>query len=133
MTVNVVVEESRQYIQNEQVYRGEVWWAYLPPAAGSVQNGKRPVIHLQNDVGNRFSPTVIVAVVSSSKTKKDLPTHVKIDPTKFCLPKESEAFLEQILTIDKWCLESKIGKLDSSMMSEVETAMLKSLGVIPLF
>lgn len=133
MNVNVLKEESQQYIQSETVYRGEIWWAYLPPAAGSTQGGKRPVIQLQNFLGNKHSPTVIVAVVSSSTTKKPMPTHVMLDSLKFGLPKESKVFLEQILTIDKWCLISKIGKLDQDTMSEVETAMLKSLGVIPIF
>ncbi len=128
--MSTYVLENNTKVQIDAVYRGDVWWGYLPPAAGSTQgSGKRPLLILQNNIGNKYSPNVIVAIISSSLTKKPLPTHVKIDTTKLDIPRESTILLEMIITLDKWCLLSKVGQLDRITMIEVENAMKISLGL----
>lgn len=109
------------------VKRGEIWFADLSKGRGSEQNGVRPVLIIQNDTGNFFSPTVIVSAITS-KTKNNIPTHVVLDE-KCGLPKKSVAMLEQIRTLDKCRLIEKVGRVD---MSEVDYAIAISTGLIPV-
>ncbi len=110
------------------VNRGDLYYANLSPVLGSEQGGIRPVVIIQNDVGNKYSPTVIVAPITSRMNKTKLPTHVKINASeKYGLPKDSVVLLEQIRTIDKQRLKDKIGKFDKRRMSDVDNAILISL------
>ncbi len=113
------------------IQRGEIYLAKLSPVVGSEQGGIRPVIILQNNKGNRFSPTVIVAAITSSRNKPDLPTHIKVTPKESGLKKSSIILLEQIRTIDKSRLIEKIGCLTPVKMEELETALIVSLGFTP--
>lgn len=112
----------------KNIKRGDVYYADLDPVVGSEQNGRRPVLIIQNNVGNKHSPTVIVAIITS-KRKAKLPTHVEIHIPE--LPLESMVMLEQLRTIDKQRLECFIGTLDKKYMSKVEIATQISLGIIP--
>ncbi len=115
------------------VNRGDLFYANLSPVLGSEQGGIRPVLVIQNDVGNKYSPTIIVAPITSRMNKTKLPTHVKINASeKYGLPKESVVLLEQIRTIDKQRLKDRIGKFDKRRMSEVENAILISLDLTDL-
>lgn len=111
------------------VKRGELYYADLSPVVGSEQGGVRPVLVVQNDVGNRYSPTVIAAAVTSKMNKAKLPTHIEL-PSSFGLAKDSVILLEQIRTIDKRRLKERIGELPDSTMSLVNKAILISLGFI---
>ncbi len=111
----------------KQVKRGEIYFADLSPVVGSEQMGIRPVLILQNDRGNKHSPTTIVAAITSRKTKPKLPTHVKINTEG--LQRESIVLLEQIRTIDKSRLGDYVGKLDKDMMGKVDHAIIKSFGI----
>lgn len=110
--------------------RGEIYYADLSPVRGSEQGGIRPVLIIQNDVGNKYSPTTIVACLTTKCTEKHkLPTHILLN--KDCgLPKDSMALLEQIRTIDKSRLTNKIGKLNEEDIHKVEKALMISIGVI---
>lgn len=110
------------------VKRGELYYADLSPVIGSEQGGVRPVLVVQNDVGNKFSPTVIAAAITSQLNKAKLPTHIEINADKFGLSKNSVVLLEQIRTIDKKRLKEKIGELDEGLMGRVNLALLISLG-----
>lgn len=110
------------------IKRGQLYYADLSPVIGSEQGGIRPVLILQNDVGNKFSPTVIAAATTSRLTKAKLPTHIALEKEKFCLPKDSIVLLEQIRTLDKSRLLDYIGELPSETMNQVNTALLISLG-----
>ena len=110
------------------IKRGELYYADLSPVLGSEQGGVRPVLILQNDVGNKYSPTVIVSAITSKLFKAKLPTHISLDATEFGLSKDSIILLEQIRTIDKQRLKEKIGELNSVKMKEVNNALLISLG-----
>lgn len=112
------------------VKRGDVYFADLSPVVGSEQGGVRPVLVLQNDIGNRFSPTVIVAAITAQIQKAKLPTHVEIDATLYGFDRDSVILLEQIRTIDKQRLTDKITHLDDEMMSKVNEALQISLGLI---
>ncbi|MRH43624.1 PemK family transcriptional regulator [Aquibacillus halophilus] len=111
------------------VKRGEVYFADLSPVVGSEQGGVRPVLVLQNDIGNRFSPTVIVAAITAQIQKAKLPTHVEIDAKKYGFERDSVILLEQIRTIDKQRLTDKITQLDNSMMENINKALEISLGL----
>lgn len=112
----------------EMVKRGEIYYADLSPVVGSEQGGVRPVLVVQNNVGNRYSPTVIAAAITSQLDKAKLPTHIAV-PAEVCgLPRNSVVLLEQIRTIDKKRLGEKIGELPSGMMARVNEALLVSLG-----
>ena len=111
----------------KRIKRGEIYSASFPDSVGSEQGGVRPVIIIQNDIGNRWSPTVIVATVTSKLKKTVLPTHVEIDSD--FLAKESIVLLEQIKTIDKSRLRDYLGTLDEEKMSEIDKAIKISLGV----
>ncbi|MBS4175491.1 type II toxin-antitoxin system PemK/MazF family toxin [Bacillus sp. FJAT-49736] len=112
------------------VKRGDVYFADLSPVVGSEQGGVRPVLVIQNDIGNRFSPTVIVAAITAQIQKAKLPTHVEIDAKRYGFERDSVILLEQIRTIDKQRLTDKITHLDEEMMEKVEDALQISLGLI---
>ena len=111
------------------VKRGDLFYADLSPVVGSEQGGIRPVLIIQNDVGNKYSPTVITAAVTSKINKAKLPTHIELDAKSFGLAKNSVVMVEQIRTIDKQRLKEKIGHLDENAMKSVETAILVSFGL----
>ena len=110
------------------IKRGELYYADLSPVLGSEQGGIRPVLVLQNDIGNKYSPTVIVAAITSKLFKAKLPTHINLDSKEYGLSKDSVILLEQVRTIDKQRLKEFIGKLTDSKMQEVNNALLISLG-----
>ena len=112
----------------EQIKRGEIYYADLSPVIGSEQGGVRPVLILQNDIGNKYSPTVIVSAITSQMSKAKLPTHIELPSQIYNLPKDSVALLEQIRTLDKRRLQGKITTLSPSKMREVNKALLISLG-----
>ena len=112
------------------IKRGELYYADLSPVVGSEQGGVRPVLVVQNDVGNKYSPTVIAAAVTSQINKAKLPTHIELSAIDYGLSKDSVVLLEQIRTIDKRRLKEKIGELPISTMQKVNTALLISLGFI---
>ncbi|AZB41381.1 MULTISPECIES: type II toxin-antitoxin system endoribonuclease NdoA [Bacillaceae] len=112
------------------VKRGDVYFADLSPVVGSEQGGVRPVLIIQNDIGNRFSPTVIVAAITAQIQKAKLPTHVEIDAKRYGFERDSVILLEQIRTIDKQRLTDKITHLDDEMMDKVDEALQISLGLI---
>ena len=111
------------------VRRGDIFYAYLSPVVGSEQGGLRPVLIVQNDVGNKYSPTVIAAAITSKMSKTHLPTHIDIYADKVGLQKDSVILLEQIRTIDKRRLKEKMGHLDDTVMSAVDNAISISFGL----
>ena len=111
------------------VKRGDIYYADLSPVVGSEQGGLRPVLIIQNDVGNRYSPTVIAAAITSRMGKNRLPTHIDINADKVGLAKDSVVLLEQIRTLDKRRLKEKMGHLDDSLMTAVNTAIAVSFGL----
>ena len=112
------------------VKRGDVFFADLSPVVGSEQGGVRPVLVIQNDIGNRFSPTVIVAAITAQIQKAKLPTHVEINAKLHGFDRDSVILLEQIRTIDKQRLTDKITHLDDEMMEKVNESLQISLGLI---
>lgn len=111
------------------VKRGEIYYADLSPVVGSEQGGVRPVLIVQNDMGNKHSPTVIAAAITSQREKSKLPTHIEV-PAKECgLSKNSIILLEQIRTIDKRRLKEKMGMLDQNSMTQVNNALSVSFGL----
>ena len=111
------------------VKRGDIYYADLSPVVGSEQGGLRPVLIIQNDIGNRYSPTVIAAAITSRMGKTRLPTHIDIYADKVGLAKDSVILLEQIRTLDKRRLKEKMGHLDDALMNEVNTAIAVSFGL----
>ena len=109
------------------IRRGDIYYADLRPVIGSEQGGIRPVLIIQNDTGNRHSPTVIVAAITSRTTKAKLPTHIKIDKEKCDIIKDSVILLEQLRTIDKQRLKDKVCHLDDEMLKTVDKALCISL------
>ena len=112
------------------VKSGDVYFADLSPVVGSEQGGIRPVLIIQNDIGNRFSPTVVVAAITAQIQKAKLPTHVEIDAKTYGFERNSVILLEQIRTIDKQRLTDKITGLDDELMHKVNEAIQISLGLI---
>ena len=113
----------------EKIYRGDLFFANLSPVKGSEQGGKRPVVILQNNVGNKFSPTVIVAAITSRTRKKaNMPTHVSLDNA--ALEKDSQVLLEQIRTLDKTRLIKKVGKLTQDEMRAIDNSLEISLSLV---
>lgn len=112
------------------VRRGDIYFADLSPVVGSEQGGIRPVLIVQNDVGNKYSPTVICAAITSQMNKAKLPTHIALCAATYALPKDSVVLLEQIRTIDKQRLKEKICRLDPPMMLRVDQSLLISLGLL---
>ena len=111
------------------VRRGEIYYADLSPVVGSEQGGVRPVLIVQNDVGNKYSPTVIAAAITSQKEKSKLPTHIEINAQNCGLAKNSVVLLEQIRTIDKKRLKERRGMLDEDAMYQVNSALSISFGL----
>ncbi|MGF0040634.1 type II toxin-antitoxin system PemK/MazF family toxin [Peptoniphilaceae bacterium SGI.131] len=111
-----------------RVKRGDVFYADLSPVVGSEQGGVRPVLVIQNDMGNKYSPTVIIAAITSQINKTKLPTHVKIDPD-IGLPKNSVVLMEQVRTIDKKRLRDKVGSFNEKTMRQVDEALFLSVGL----
>ena len=111
------------------VKRGDIYYADLSPVVGSEQGGLRPVLIIQNDVGNKYSPTVIAAAITSRLGKTRLPTHIDIYADQVGLAKDSVVLLEQIRTIDKQRLKEKMGHLDDRTMNEVNSAIAISFGL----
>ena len=109
------------------VKRGEVYYADLSPVVGSEQGGTRPVLVIQNDIGNKYSPTIIVAAITSKLSKAKLPTHIELDANAG-LPKDSVVLLEQIRTLDKRRLKEKICDISFAKMEQINQAILVSLG-----
>lgn len=112
------------------VKRGDVFFAELSPVVGSEQGGTRPVLVIQNDIGNRFSPTVIIAAITAQIQKAKLPTHVEINAKKYGFERDSVILLEQLRTIDKSRLTDKITQLDETLMVKVDEALEISVGLV---
>lgn len=110
------------------IRRGELYYADLSPVVGSEQGGVRPILVVQNDVGNKYSPTVIAAAVTSKLNKARLPTHIELCAEDYGLTKDSVILLEQIRTLDKRRLKERIGVLDPALMRRVDVALKISLG-----
>ena len=111
------------------VKRGDIYYADLSPVVGSEQGGIRPVLIVQNDVGNRFSPTVIAAAITSQKYKTNLPTHIRVNADGCGLAKDSIVLLEQVRTLDKKRLKEKMGAPSGAAMGRVDQALSVSLGI----
>ena len=112
------------------VKRGDIFYADLSPVVGSEQGGIRPVLVVQNDVGNKYSPTVIVAAITSRINKAKMPTHIEIKGEEYGLSKDSVILLEQIRTIDKKRLKERIGHIDDSVIETINEAVSVSLGLM---
>ena len=111
------------------VKRGEIYYADLSPVVGSEQGGMRPVLIVQNDIGNKHSPTVIAAAITSQINNAKLPTHIELEARSFGLSKDSVVLLEQIRTIDKKRLKERMGTLDDKLMDRVDNAIAVSFGL----
>ncbi len=116
-------------VNNVLVRRGDIFYADLNPVVGSEQGGIRPVLVVQNDVGNKYSPTIIIAAITSQIDKAKLPTHVELPSKDYGLEKDSVILLEQLRTIDKRRLKEKITILDQDIMKKVDEALKVSLGL----
>ncbi len=115
---------------NSQIRRGDIYYADLSPVVGSEQGGLRPVLIIQNDVGNKYSPTVIAAAITSRMSKTRLPTHIDIYAERAGLARDSVILLEQIRTLDKRRLRERMGHLDDEMMDRVNSAIAVSFGIM---
>jgi mRNA interferase MazF len=111
------------------IKRGDIFYADLSPVIGSEQGGVRPVLIIQNDIGNKYSPTVIVSAITSQINKAKLPTHIEVPATEYGLAKDSVILLEQIRTIDKKRIKEKISHLDAPLMNKVNDAIEVSFGL----
>ncbi len=111
------------------IKRGDIYYADLSPVVGSEQGGLRPVLIIQNDVGNKYSPTVIAAAITSKMAKSKLPTHIDLYANEVGLSKDSVVLLEQIRTLDKQRLKEKMGHLDDQFMNEINNAIAVSFGL----
>ena len=125
MTTEIIFTRSVFYMT---VHRGDIYYADLSPVVGSEQGGLRPVLIVQNDIGNRHSPTVIAAAITSRQDKARLPTHITVG-TGCGLSRDSVVLLEQIRTLDKRRLREKMGQLDKGAMSAVDSALSVSFGL----
>ena len=111
------------------VKRGDIYYADLSPVVGSEQGGIRPVLIIQNDIGNKYSPTVIATAITSQINKAQMPTHIELDANEYGLSRDSVVLAEQIRTIDKRRLKEKIGHLDDDLMGRVNQALEISFGL----
>ena len=111
------------------VRRGDIYYADLSPVVGSEQGGVRPVLIVQNDMGNRYNPTVIAAAITSQKSKANLPTHILLQRQETGLTRDSIVLLEQIRTIDKHRLKEKMGRIDGDAMEQIDHALSISFGL----
>ncbi len=114
------------------IKRGDIFYADLSPVIGSEQGGIRPVLIVQNDIGNKYSPTVIASAITSQINKAKLPTHIELSAKDYGLPKDSVVLLEQIRNINKKRLREKIGHLDDELMEKVNEALTISFGLIDM-
>ena len=115
---------------NSPVKRGEIYYADLSPVVGSEQGGVRPDIIIQNDVGNRYSPTVIAAAITSQRDKAKLPTHIELSAQSCGLQKDSTVLLEQVRTIDKKRLRERMGEITPETMNSINSALSISFGLV---
>ncbi len=115
--------------QETTVRRGDIYYADLSPVVGSEQGGMRPVLIVQNNVGNRHSPTVIAAAITSQIGKARLPTHIELSARTYGLSRDSVVLLEQVRTIDKKRLKERMGRLDEQLMQQVDSALAVSFGL----
>lgn len=115
-------------IRETEIKRGDIFYADLSPVIGSEQGGVRPVLVIQNDIGNKYSPTIIVCAITSKLSKAKLPTHIELSSCEYNLPKDSVCLLEQIRTLDKQRLKEKVSYIGGKKMKEVDRAILISLG-----
>ena len=122
-----IYQESGVYLM--LIRRGDIYYADLRPVVGSEQGGVRPVLVIQNDAGNRHSPTVIVAAITSRMNKAKLPTHVEVSAERYGIVKDSVILLEQVRTIDKSRLREKICHLESDILRKIDRALLISLAL----
>ena len=127
MRSNISVLPQRR--ENRILKRGDIYYADLSPVIGSEQGGVRPVLIIQNDIGNKYSPTVIAAAITSQKDKTKLPTHIQVNASGCGLAKDSIVLLEQVRTIDKQRLKEKMGALDNVSMDRVNKALTVSFGL----
>lgn len=111
------------------VRRGDIFYAELSPVVGSEQGGVRPVLIIQNDTGNRHSPTVIAAAITSQINKAKLPTHIELSSGTYGLPRDSVVLLEQVRTLDKRRLREKMGRIDGNLMEKIDAAIAVSFGL----
>jgi mRNA interferase MazF len=114
------------------IRRGDIFYADLSPVVGSEQGGVRPVLIIQNDIGNKYSPTVIASAITSQINKAKLPTHIELNAKSYGIPKDSVILLEQIRTIDKKRLREKVGHLDDELMEKVNEAIAISFGLVDI-
>ena len=129
MAILSVKDPERNGVESMVIRRGDIFYADLRPVVGSEQGGVRPVLIIQNDVGNRHSPTVICAAITSQMNKAKLPTHVEIDARQYQLVKNSVILLEQIRTIDKQRLKDLVCHLNKNIMTKVDEALKISLSL----
>ena len=113
------------------IKRGDIYYADLSPVVGSEQGGVRPVLIVQNDIGNKFSQTVIAAAITSQQTKANLPTHIRLDANRSGLAKDSTVLLEQVRTLDKKRLKDRMGTIDNYSMDMIDRALSVSFGLEP--
>lgn len=114
---------------DNSIKRGDIFYADLSPVVGSEQGGMRPVLIVQNDTGNRHSPTVIAAAITSQINKARLPTHIELSARSYGLTRDSVVLLEQIRTLDKRRLKERMGRLDEALMQQVDSAIAVSFGL----
>jgi mRNA interferase MazF len=127
---NKIFQKRKEKVMQMNIKRGDIYYADLSPVIGSEQGGLRPVLIVQNDVGNKYSPTVIAAAITSRMSKTKLPTHIDIMGENAGLAKDSIILLEQIRTIDKKRLKEKMGHLDEATMTNVNNAIQVSFGLM---
>ena len=123
------MKQGLRSVNNVIIKRGDILYADLSPVVGSEQGGVRPVLVIQNDIGNKYSPTIIVAAVTSQINKAKLPTHVEINAEEYGITKDSVILLEQIRTIDKKRLKEKVGHLSDDLMKKVDDGLQISFGL----
>ena len=128
--ISIEAHKERMKEMNSQIRRGDIYYADLSPVVGSEQGGLRPVLIIQNDVGNKYSPTVIAAAITSRMSKTRLPTHIDIYASRAGLARDSVILLEQIRTLDKRRLRERMGHLDDEMMDRVNNAIAVSFGIM---
>ena len=117
-------------MEHSVVKRGDIYYADLSPVVGSEQGGVRPVLIIQNDTGNRYSPTVIAAAITSQTGKARLPTHIELPVQQECgLTRDSVVLLEQVRTLDKRRLRERMGRVDDQVMERIDTAIAVSFGL----
>ena len=128
--MEIIVKTEGTAAKEQPVRRGDIYFADLSPVVGSEQGGVRPVLIVQNNVGNRHSPTVIAAAITSQTGKARLPTHIELCGKTYGLSRDSVVLLEQVRTIDKRRLKEKMGRIDESLMVRVDNALAVSFGLL---